>query len=86
MSNDRRMDKEDVVQNKTYGYQRGKVGERDGLKLWTKHIYTVVFGTDGQWGPVYSTGNSTQYSVITCMGKEVEKIDMCITESLCCTS
>ena len=48
MSNDRRMDKEDVVQNKTYGYQRGKVGERDGLKLWTKHIYTVVYGTDGQ--------------------------------------
>ena len=37
---------------------------------------------------MYSTGNSTQYSVITYNGKESEKIMdicICITESLCCT-
>ena len=32
---------------------------------------------------LYSTGNSTQYSVITYMRKESEKVY--ITESLCCT-
>ena len=36
---------------------------------------------------LYSTGNSTQYSVITYMGKESEKkrIYKYINESLCCT-
>ena len=37
---------------------------------------------------LYSTGNSTQYSVITQMGKEFENrmtICICITGSLCCT-
>ena len=37
---------------------------------------------------MYSTGNSTQYFVITYKGKESEKktdIYVCITESLCCT-
>ena len=36
---------------------------------------------------LYSTGNPTQYSVITYMEKECEKEwihVMCITESLCC--
>ena len=35
---------------------------------------------------LYSTGKSTQYSVITYMGKECEKecICLCITDSLCC--
>ena len=37
---------------------------------------------------LYSTGNSTQYSVMAYMGKESKKrVDgcICITESLCCT-
>ena len=36
---------------------------------------------------LYSTGNSTQYSVITYMGKESEKERMCICtrDSLFCT-
>ena len=36
---------------------------------------------------LYSTGNSTQYSVITYMGKEAKKADIyvCTTDSLCCT-
>ena len=36
---------------------------------------------------LYSTGNSTQYSVMTYMGKESKKewiICICITDSLCC--
>ena len=35
---------------------------------------------------LYSTGNSTQYFVITYNGKESEKEYIYITESLCCTS
>ena len=35
---------------------------------------------------LYSTGNSTQYSVMAYMGKESKKrVDICITDSLCCT-
>ena len=35
---------------------------------------------------LYSTGNSTQYSVITYMRKESKKrMNICVTESLCCT-
>ena len=37
---------------------------------------------------LYSTGNSTQYSVMAYMGKELlKKVDICIciTDSLCCT-
>ena len=32
----------------------------------------TVHGSDGQRGPVGSTGNSTRYSVITWVGKEPE--------------
>ena len=37
---------------------------------------------------LYSTGNSTKYSVIIYIGKESEKEWMCVrvTESLCCTA
>ena len=36
---------------------------------------------------MYSTTNSTQYSVGTYMRKESERVDICVcvTESLCCT-
>ena len=37
---------------------------------------------------LYSSGNSTQYSVMTFMGEESKKrqdICICITDSLCCT-
>ena len=42
---------------------------------------------------LYSTGNSTQYSLITWMGQESERVDICMciyicvcgcTEPLCC--
>ena len=37
---------------------------------------------------LYSTRNSTQYSVMTYMGIESKKVDryICITNSLCCTA
>ena len=47
--------------------------------------HTIVYGMDGQWEPLHSTGNSAQYSVITYMGKESEKEWTCITALLCCT-
>ena len=57
-------------------------------------IYTTtIYKTDNQQGPtVYSTGNSTQYFVITYKRKESEKehiyVHICnyiyINESLCC--
>ena len=36
---------------------------------------------------MYNTGISTQYSVMTSMGKESKKVDICIciTDSFCCT-
>ena len=34
---------------------------------------------------LYSTENSTQYSVMTYMGKESKRVDRCMTDSLCCT-
>ena len=36
-------------------------------------MHTLLYRMDSQWGPPYSTGNSTQYSVIIYMGKESEK-------------
>ena len=52
-------------------------------------MHTEVYGMTGHWGPaIYSTGDSTQYSVKNSMGKESEKewMCVCITESLCCTA
>ena len=41
---------------------------------------------DQQQGPIYSTGNYVQSSVINHNGREYLKknVSMCITESLCC--
>ena len=59
-----------------------------GLEL--AHAHTEMYGMTSQWGPpVYSTENSTQYSVIIYKEKESEKewvLCTCITESLCCTA
>ena len=47
------------------------------------HLFILVHGMTGQWRPaVYSMGNSTQYSVMVCVGKESEKEWMCIQEWL----
>ena len=49
------------------------VGGRDGLGVWDWHTHTEVYGMTGQWGPAYSTENSTHYSVIIYVGKESER-------------
>ena len=62
------------LQKQTYGYQRGKVGGvginqefeiNTNALLFTKQITNK--------DPLCSTGNSTQYSVMICMGKASEK-------------
>ena len=44
-----------------------KLGARDS------HIHTTIYKIDKQQDLLSNTGNSTQYSVITYMGKESEK-------------
>ena len=48
---------------------------KDRLGGWDCHKHTMVYGMDGQWNGdlLYSTGNSTQYSVISYMGKNLNK-------------
>ena len=49
------------------------------------HIYTTVYIKQiTNKDLLYCTGNSTQYSVMTYMGKKIPKrVDICIIESLC---
>ena len=46
---------------------------RTGIEFWGWRVPSEVYGMIGQQGPVYSTENSTQYSVISILGKESEK-------------
>ena len=72
-----------------YGYQRGMgvggINQEFGSNLYMLLYIKQVNNKD----LLYSTGNYTQYFVITYMEKESEKeytyIYVCITESLCCT-
>ena len=58
---------------KTYGYQRGQLGEGDDwLGIWDWHMHTEVYGITGQWE------NFTQYSVIIYVGKESERERVCV--------
>ena len=64
-------------QNQAYGYRRGNWG---GCKLgvWGPHILSTIYKIDSNKDLLPSTGNSSQYSAITCMGKEsdIEWIDI----------
>ena len=69
----------------TYGYQRGKVGGGINWEIGVD-IYTLLYI---KWVTnkdlLYSTGNYTQYFIITYVGKESEiEIHRYVTESLCC--
>ena len=64
-------------QKQTYGDQRGE--GRDKLGVWDKRIHTSIYkkyiiNKD----LLCSTGNSTQCSVITYMGKDSEKAWACV--------
>ena len=61
------------LENKLRVTQVERWGEKHKLGVWDWHIHTTVYKIDNQQEPTYSTGNSTQYSVITYMGKESEK-------------
>ena len=70
----------------TYGYPRGQVvgGGIDwefGIGIWTLGYTEWLANGD----LLYSSGNSTRYSVMVYVGKESEK-RMDVTESLCHTA
>ena len=44
----------------------------DKLGVWDKHMHTTIYKITNK-DLLYSTGNYTQYIVITCKGKESEK-------------
>ena len=52
----------------TYGYQRGRGRERDKLGDWDRYTLPYVMWIANKY-PLYGTGNSTQYSAMTYMGK-----------------
>ena len=76
------------LRKQTYGYQRGK-GGGGGINQEVRiNIYTILYIKQIiNKDLLYTTGNCTQYSVRTYMGKESEKeqIYVCTTDSLCCT-
>ena len=45
------------------------------LGAWDEHTPPTVYRTDNQQGLLYSTGNCTQYSVMTNAGNESEKLE-----------
>ena len=74
------------VENKlmiTNGRMGGGINWETGIDMYTLLYIKQMTNKD-----LPSTGNSTQYSVMTHMGKESKKrvdICICITDSLCCT-
>ena len=77
-----------IHRKQLYGYQRENTMERDGLGVWDG-ICTLSYV---EWmvneDLPCSTGNSTQYSMITDRKRIWKRMDkcICITESLCCTA
>ena len=62
----------------------GGINWEIGIGIYTPLYIKLITNKD----LLYNTGNSTQYSVMTYMGKESKKrVDICIwiTDSLCCT-
>ena len=39
------------LRERTYGYQRGRVGGRDRLGVWDWHVHSAIFKIDNQQGP-----------------------------------
>ena len=73
-------------QKQTFGNQRRNVVGRDKSGAWDEHSHTTTYKQITSKDLLYSTGNSTQYSVITYMRKKsVKRMNMCIciTDSLC---
>ena len=58
------------------GLPKGQVEGRDGLGVEDWHMHTEVWNANRDL--LYSTGNSTQYSVIVYVQKESDKEWMCV--------
>ena len=64
--------------NKSYRCRKQIYGEdgarqgRDKLGEWDWHMHTATYRIDNK-DLLYSTGNSTQYAVMTCMEKNLEE-------------
>ena len=65
------------TQKTNYGYQRWG---RDKLDIYIVLYINYIINKN----LLYSTGDSSQYSVMTCTGKEAKKNEY-MTDSLCCT-
>ena len=50
------------------GGSREGEGRRGNLRDWNRHIHTTIYIIINE-NLLYSTGNSTQYYVMPCMGK-----------------
>ena len=61
-----------IFQNQTYDYQRENTGRKNKMGGWDRHIDTI-YGMDEYEDLLYSTGKSTQYSVVTYMAKRLRK-------------
>ena len=59
-----------INRKQTYGYQEGKGGINWEIEI---DIYTLLYIKITNKDLLCSTGNSTQYSVKACMGKESKK-------------
>ena len=46
---------------------------KDKLGFGDEYIHATIYDIDKSQGPTFSTGKSTQYSVIMYLGKESEK-------------
>ena len=60
-------------QGRDWDPKRGGVRGRDKLEDWDWHIHTNIYKIITNKDLLYSPGNSTQYSVMTYMGKESKK-------------
>ena len=63
----------DGLWKKTYIYQRGNTVGRDKFGVCDWHIHTTMYKKITNEDLMYGTGNSTQYSVITYMEKNLKK-------------
>ena len=64
------------------------LGEKVGWINWEIGIdtHTLIYIKQTINKDLLLTETSSQYSVMTYMGKESKKVDICITDSLCCTA
>ena len=68
----------------SYGYQRGR--ERDKSGAWDDHTHSTIYKIDNQQRPTVE--HRELYSIFwdnLYQKRILKRMDICITESLCCT-